>query len=263
MSFPLPLHGGRTIPSFCMSAVSKHATARAAIPPRERLIVALDVPSALDAKRVVAALGDRCTFYKIGLQLIFAGGVALAGELRAQGKKIFLDAKLLDIDETVAKAVAGVVQLKADFLTVHGDAKALRAAVRSRGPAPLKILAVTALTGLDAQDLAAMGFAGGVEDYVMRRVDNALAADADGVIASGLEAAAIRARAGDRLLIVTPGIRSAGAPRHDQKRVVTPKDAIAAGADYLVVGREIVEAPDPRAAADNIHRQIEEALAHP
>ncbi len=217
----------------------------------ERLIVALDLPSTAAARAVVDEIGDAARFYKIGMQLQFAGGLQLAAELIAEGKKIFLDAKLFDIDATIEKAVANVVKMGASFLTVHGNEPTIRAAVRGRGGADLKILSVTVLTSLDHHDLTALGFDCEVGELVLHRAKKAAEAGADGVIASGLEAAAIaRLRnQGHDLLIVTPGIRSAGVGSDDQKRVVTPEMAIAAGADYLVMGRQIVGATDRRAAA--------------
>jgi orotidine-5'-phosphate decarboxylase len=235
-------------------------TSRPELPPRERLIVALDVPDVAQADRLVDRLGDAAVFYKIGMQLQFNGGLDYARRLVDQGKKVFLDSKLYDIDETVALAVANIARMGVSFLTIHGVGATVRAAVRGRGDGPLRLLAVTALTSLDAGDLAELGIAGPVGDYVVRRAQNAAAAGCDGVIASGQEASRIRDVAGDRLLIVTPGIRSAGSAHHDQKRVATPAAAIAAGADYLVVGREVTQSSDPAAAAENVVRQIEAGL---
>ncbi len=231
------------------------------IPLEERLIVALDVPTVEEAERLIGRLGDQIRFYKIGLQLIYAGGLVLAERLAEQGVKIFLDGKLWDIGETVKNGVVNAARLGAAFLTVHGDRQTLRAALEGRGSGQTKILAVTALTSLDAADLADEGIDGNVEDYVLRRVRTALAVGADGVIASPQEIPAIRAVSGGRLLVVAPGIRLAGAGLDDQKRVATPKSAMAAGADHIVVGRPIVRADDPAAAAAAIIGQIREGLA--
>lgn len=230
------------------------------LPPRERLIVALDVPDVAQAEALVDRLGDAAVFYKIGMQLQFTGGLDLARRLIDRRRKVFLDSKLFDIDETVTGSVANIARMGVTFLTIHGVGATVRAAVRGRGESSLRLLAVTALTSLDAADLAELGIDCSVGDYVVRRARNALAAGCDGVIASGQEASRIRDLAGERFLIVTPGIRSAGTAHHDQKRVATPQAAIASGADYLVVGREITQSSDPVAAADNVVRQIEAAL---
>jgi len=232
-----------------------------AIPLNDRLIVALDVPTVAQASALVARLGGAVNFYKIGLQLQYAGGIELACDLKAAGKKIFLDSKLLDIDQTVTGATANIAKLGVDFLTIHGHAPTLRAAVKGRGDSGLRLLAVTVLTSMGADDMAELGTRYTVEEMVLRRAEAALAAGCEGVIASGHEARQIRARAGDKLLIVTPGIRSEGVALDDQKRATTPREAIAAGADYLVVGREILRSPDPGATADAILRQIEAALS--
>ena len=221
----------------------------AAAPIEERLIVALDVPSTEEARAVVDEIGDAVCFYKIGMQLQFANGLQLAEELIAQGKKVFLDAKLFDIDATIEKAVASVVKMGVSFLTVHGNEPTIRAAVRGRGDADLKILSVTVLTSLDHHDIQALGFECDVSELTLHRAKMAAEAGADGVIASGLEVSEIKRLQGQNLLIVTPGIRSAGVSSDDQKRVVTPEMAILAGADYLVMGRQIVAATDRGAAA--------------
>jgi orotidine-5'-phosphate decarboxylase len=232
-----------------------------AIPLADRLIVALDVPTVEEARTLVRKLGASVSFYKIGLQLQYAGGIGLASELKAEGKKIFLDSKLLDIDQTVTVATANIARLGLDFLTIHGYAPTLRAAVKGRGDSGLRLLAVTVLTSMGPADMAELGTRYSVEEMVLRRAQVALDAGCDGVIASGKEAKAIRAMAGDRLLIVTPGIRSGGVTADDQQRPATPRDAIAAGADYLVVGRQILRSPNPAAEAANILAQIEGALA--
>ncbi|MGE0715569.1 MAG: orotidine-5'-phosphate decarboxylase [Alphaproteobacteria bacterium] len=236
------------------------ATARP-IPARDRLIVALDLPTVADAGAMVARIGPAAGFYKIGLQLLFAGGLDLVRRLTGEGHRVFIDAKFLDIPETVRKAVESVARLGATFLTVHADPKTCRAAIAGRGDAPLKLLFVTVLTSVEEADLRAGGVTRPLADLVLDRVDQVLEAGGDGVVAAGAEAAAIRARAGDRLVIVTPGIRPAGAAAQDQKRIATPAGAIAAGADHLVVGRPITEAADPRAAAEAIVREIEATRA--
>ena len=230
------------------------------ISPRDRLIVALDVASVAEAEAMIARLGDSVTFYKIGLQLIFAGGLPLAEKLARADKKIFLDAKLLDIDNTVAGAVGSIAAMGATFLTIHAYPQAMRAAVAARGSFPLKLLAVTVLTSMDEKDIAAAGYAGSVSDLVARRAADARAAGVDGIVASPAEAAAIRGIVGPNVAIVTPGIRPAGTAAGDQKRVAGAAEAIRAGADYLVVGRPITGAADPKAAAEAIVAEIAAAL---
>ena len=218
----------------------------------DRLIVALDVPNVLDGLELAKTLGDAVSFYKIGLGMLTGGGLALANELKQEyGKRIFLDMKFFDIGATVEAAVRGVAQYDLDFLTVHGDPHVVRAAKEGAAGKDLKILAVTILTSLDRADLdASLIKPGDVKDLVLERAANAFEAGADGVIASPQEAALIRAlpQAKGRL-IVTPGVRPAGAALGDQKRVATPAQALADGADHIVVGRPIWAQPDPRAAA--------------
>lgn len=229
----------------------------------DRLVVALDMPSVEEARLLVASLGDTVTFYKVGLELLFAGGLELARDLRRQGKKVFLDMKLLDIGNTVERAVANAAELDITFLTVHGqDLKTLRAAVSGRGGSKVKLLAVTVLTNLSTQDLAQQGSSLSPADLVLRRAEMAYAAGFDGVVASGQEAARIRAATGPNFLIVTPGIRLTGGTTDDQERVMTPDHAIMAGADHLVVGRPITQADDPRLAAGTFVHHIREALAN-
>lgn len=230
------------------------------IPPRDRLIVALDLPTVQAAEAMVVGLGDAASFYKVGLQLIYAGGIPFARDLASAGKKVFLDAKLLDIDNTVAHAVASIAGLGMTFLTVHAYPQAMRAAVAARGEAPLKLLGVTVLTSMDDSDLAAAGYAGRAADLVARRAADARAAGMDGIVASPAEAAAVRAIAGPGLSVVTPGVRPEGSHAGDQKRIATPAAAIRAGADYLVVGRPVTAAPDPKAAAAAIVAEIEHAI---
>jgi orotidine-5'-phosphate decarboxylase len=229
------------------------------------LFVALDLPSVEKARQMVAALDDTVQCYKIGLELLFGGGLEFAQGLKAAGKTIFLDMKLLDIPNTVEKAAANIARIGIDYLTVHGvDRKTLDAAVMGRGSSRLKLLAVTVLTSLDAADLREQGIAGtDPSELVLARARLARDAGFDGVIASGQEAAAVRHAAGEPFLIVTPGIRLADAEvgRGDQARVVTPGAAIAAGATHLVVGRPITAAADPRAAAKRILDDIANAKA--
>lgn len=228
----------------------------------ERLIVALDVRSTEDAERLVARLGTAGRFYKIGYQLIPVGGLDLARRLSAAGKKVFLDFKFHDIGATVERGTASVARLGADFLTVHAEEDCVKGAVAGRADDPrLKILAVTVLTSLDQAALARAGIATPLAELVLKRAETAAECGADGVVASAAEASAIKARFGDRLLVVTPGVRPAGAAAHDQKRVLTPAAALAAGADYLVVGRPIAEADDPQAAARAIVEEMAAAGA--
>ncbi|MFC3613830.1 orotidine-5'-phosphate decarboxylase [Lutimaribacter marinistellae] len=218
----------------------------------DRLIVALDVPNALTGLSMAERLGDAVSFYKIGLGMLTGGGLALANELKQEhGKRIFLDMKLFDISNTVEAAVRGLAQFDLDLLTVHGDPHVVRAAKEGAAGSQTKILAVTILTSLDRDDLdAGLMKPGPVAELVVERAARALEAGADGVIASPQEAAAIRALPqAEGRLIVTPGVRPSGAAKGDQKRIATPADAIASGADHIVVGRPVIQAPDPRAAA--------------
>ena len=228
----------------------------------DRLIVALDVPNALAGLKLAETLGDSVSFYKIGLGMLTGGGLGLANELKAEfGKRIFLDMKLFDIGATVEAAVRGLSQYDIDFLTVHGDPHVVRAAKEGTRGKEMKILAVTILTSLDRSDLDnAMMKDGLIPDLVVERAARAFEAGADGIIASPQEAALIRAlpEANGRL-IVTPGVRPAGAALGDQKRVETPASAIANGADHIVVGRPIWQHKDPRAAAEMILAEIKSA----
>jgi orotidine-5'-phosphate decarboxylase len=223
--------------------------------PRDRLIVALDVPSVVSAEAMVERLGDAVTFYKIGYQLAFAGGLALADNLIRSGKRVFLDLKLHDIGNTVARGVESVARLGATFLTVHAYPQTMHAAVDARGNSGLRILAVTVLTSYDDADLAAAGYDFTVKELVAERAAQARDVGIDGLVCSAEEAAAIKPLAGS-MVLVTPGIRPAGADSGDQKRVMTPARAIAAGADYLVVGRPVLEAANPKAAAEGIVAEI-------
>jgi len=229
--------------------------------PRDRLIVALDVASVDRAETLIQQLGDAVAFYKIGYQLAFAGGLRLAETLVGAGKKVFLDLKLHDIGNTVAKGVESVALIGASFLTVHAYPQTMRAAVAAR-PAGLRILAVTVLTSYDNADLAEAGYVGAVSDLVMRRAMQARETGVDGLVCSAEEAAALRPAIGAQMTLVTPGIRPMGAASGDQKRIMTPAAAIAAGADYLVVGRPILEASNPRGAATAIIAEIATACSH-
>jgi orotidine-5'-phosphate decarboxylase len=232
------------------------------IAPRDRLIVALDMARVDEARALVDRLGGTVTFYKIGLELVMSGGLELTRELESGGKQVFLDMKLLDIGNTVERATRAAADTGAIFLTVHGhDTKTVAAAVAGKRGTKLKVLAVTVLTNLDANDLAEQGVTHSPEDLVLRRARLALAAGCDGIVSSPLEAAHVRAAVGPNAVIVTPGIRLPENSAGDQARVATPQSAIAAGADYLVVGRPITAAKDPRQAAETFVLSIEEALA--
>lgn len=230
----------------------------------DRLIVAMDVPNAVQGLQLAEQLGDAVSFYKIGLGMLTGGGLALANELKHEmGKRIFLDMKLFDIGATVENAVRGLAQFDLDFLTVHGDPYVVKAAKEGAAGKDMKILAVTILTSLDRQDLdGALIKDGAIKDLVLERAGNAFAAGADGVIASPQEAALIRALPeAEGRLIVTPGVRPAGADLGDQKRVATPANAIADGVDHIVVGRPIWQAKDPRAAAQAILNEMKSPQA--
>ena len=224
----------------------------------DRLIVALDVPNLLDGWKIVDALGDTVSFYKIGLGMLTGGGLALANELKERGFKVFLDMKFFDIGATVEKAVAGISQYNFDFLTVHGDPHVVRAAVAGRGNSCTKILAVTILTSLDREDLDdALIKDGNLSDLVIERAHNAFKAGADGIIASPQEAALIRPLPeAVGKLIITPGVRPLGSVFDDQKRVTTPAEAIKNGADHIVIGRPIWDSKNPRNAALKILNEI-------
>jgi orotidine-5'-phosphate decarboxylase len=229
-------------------------------PVKDRLIVALDMPTVEEAQRLVAKLDDAVSFYKVGLELLFAGGLDLAQSLKTHGKRVFLDMKLLDIGNTVERAVANARELGVDFLTVHGhDLKTLRAAVAGRGSSDLKLLAVTVMTNLTAEDVKQQGSRLTPGELVLHRARLAYESGFDGVIASGQEASAIREATGPDFLIVTPGIRLAGSTTDDQERVMTPEHAIDAGANHIVVGRPITQADDPFQAALTFHHHIRQA----
>lgn len=227
---------------------------------REKLIVALDYWSIEEARKLVRDLGDEVSFYKVGLGLQLVGGNEFARELIAEGKRVFLDYKYYDIEETVQRAVAQAAELKITFLTVHGVSSIMKAAVAGRGNSGMKVLGVTVLTSMDAEDIEEMGFECNVQDLVIARAKRALEVGVDGVVASALEAAELRKQTSNKLMIVSPGIRPSGGARHDQKRVATPSDAMRAGADYLVLGRPIYAADNPKAAAQGIIQEMADAL---
>lgn len=229
------------------------------IPARERVIVALDLPDVDSAEKAIWNLGDSVSFYKIGYELVMAGGLALAEELAHGGKKVFLDLKLHDIGNTVMRATERAAKLGVTFLTVHAFPQTMRAAVEGRGDSGLKILAVTVLTSWDDNDLKDAGYAANVPELVARRAAQAEAIGIDGLVCSPAEARDLRQRLGAKMALVTPGVRPAGGEKGDQKRVMTPADAIKAGADYLVIGRPILAAVDPKAAADAIVAEVEQA----
>jgi orotidine-5'-phosphate decarboxylase len=226
---------------------------------RDRLIVALDLPSIEVARGLISKLGDAVSFYKIGYQLGFAGGLEFARELIGQGKQVFVDLKLHDIGNTVEKGVESIAKIGATFLTVHAYPQTMRAAVAGKSGSKLKILAVTVLTSYDDKDLRDAGYGSPVSELVKRRAEQARDIGVDGLVCSPEEAAALRSIAGNKMVLVTPGIRPAGAAAGDQKRIMTPAKAIGAGADYLVVGRPVTEAPDPKAAARSIVEEIAQA----
>jgi orotidine-5'-phosphate decarboxylase len=230
-----------------------------AIAPRDRLIVGLDLPNVDVAEAMIARLGDSVTFYKIGYQLAYAGGLPLVPQLVRAGKKVFVDLKLHDIGNTVARGVESIARLGATFLTVHAYPQTMKAAVEGREGSDLKILAVTVLTSYDDDDLHAAGYRLGVSDLVVARAQQAQVLGVDGLVCSPLEAADVRKIVGLQMKLVTPGIRPASSAAGDQKRIMTPGRAITAGADYLVAVRPIIDAPDPKAAAEAIVAEIAQA----
>jgi len=224
-----------------------------------RLIVPLDVPTADEARALVASLGETVSFYKVGLELFATDGMALARELKGQGKQVFLDWKLHDIGTTVQRAAAAISQSGGDFLTVHGEPQVMAAAVRGRGASGLKILAVTVLTSLADAELEEMGYAETARALVERRIHQAIAAGCDGVVASPHEAALARALGGRDFLVVTPGVRPDWSAKNDQARAATPLDALKAGASHIVCGRPITAANDPQAAALRVAAEMAQA----
>jgi orotidine-5'-phosphate decarboxylase len=225
----------------------------------QRLIVGLDVPTVKEAEDVVRTLDGLVNWYKIGYQLAFAGGLELARSLAASGTRVFLDMKLLDIDNTVAKGVENIAAMGVSMLTLHAYPKAMRAAVEAARGTPLCLLGVTVLTSMDRQDLVDAGYSCDPRTLVMRRAEQAVAAGMGGIVCSAAEAADVRRVVGPDMAVVTPGIRPKGAEAGDQKRVVTPADAIRAGASHLVVARPIIAAPDRRAAAEAILAEMRDA----
>jgi orotidine-5'-phosphate decarboxylase len=228
--------------------------------PRDRLIVGLDLPSVAAAEAMVARLGDSVTFYKIGYQLAYAGGLPLVPQLVRAGKKVFVDLKLHDIGNTVARGVESVAKLGATFLTVHAYPQTMKAAVEGRAGSDLRILAVTVLTSYDDDDLHAAGYRLGVSDMVAARAQQAQVLGIDGIVCSPEESANLRKIVGLQMKLVTPGVRPASSAVGDQKRIMTPGRAIAAGSDYLVAARPVIDAPDPKAAAEAIVAEIAQAL---
>jgi orotidine-5'-phosphate decarboxylase len=221
------------------------------------IIVALDVPNRAEAMRLVRALDGAAGCYKVGMELYAAEGPALARELLAEGNRVFLDLKFYDIPETVKRATAVVAAMGVDLLTVHGSGSVMRAASEGRSGSALKLLAVTVLTSFDADDMADLGYSSPIPDLVELRVRKARQAGIDGIVCSPLEVSRVRAVAGPDALLVTPGVRSAGAEQGDQKRVATPREAIGHGANLLVIGRQITRSPDPRGAALRIVDEIQ------
>jgi orotidine-5'-phosphate decarboxylase len=232
----------------------------AKIAARDRLILALDVPSSTDADRLLDQVSDQIGFVKIGLELYTAAGPDMIRRVIDRGKRVFLDLKFLDIEETVRRATARVAAMGVEFLTVHANRKALGAAVQGRGNSSLKLLAVTVLTNFDSQDLRDMGIQHSVQELVSARALLASEVGCDGVVASGEEAGVLRPKVGPRFMIVTPGVRPAGKGVDDHARVTTPTQTIAAGADYLVIGRPIRDAADPAAAAAAILSEMQAAF---
>lgn len=228
---------------------------------RDRLIVGLDVPTVHDAEKVVEELGDAVSFYKIGHQLVFAGGLDFARALTGAGKHVFLDMKLLDIDNTVAKGVENIAKMGVSMLTLHAYPKAMRAGVEAARGSGLCLLGVTVLTSMDDADLKEAGYSDDAQTLVLRRAAQARDAGMGGIVASAAEAASIRKIIGRDMAVVTPGIRPAGAEKGDQKRVMTPADALKAGASHLVVARPIIAAPDRVAAAQTILQEMQAAIA--
>jgi orotidine-5'-phosphate decarboxylase len=220
------------------------------------LIIALDLETAAEARVLVNTLGDTADFYKVGLELFVSAGMDFVRELKSQGKRVFLDLKMHDISETVKRAVSQVAKVEVDFLTVHAVRPVMLAAAAGRAGSGLKILAVSVLTNLDDHDLATDGHAQTVSELVKLRSRNAMAAGADGIVCSALEVACVRSITGPDMILVNPGVRSAGAAKGDQKRVATPRQALGDGANFLVIGRQVTRAQDPRAEFEKIMEEI-------
>lgn len=225
------------------------------------VIIALDFDNPGPARAIVDTLGDSVDFYKVGMELYAAEGMAFARELAARGKKVFLDLKLYDIGETVKRAVAVVARSGVQFLTIHGSKAIMRAALEGRGDSNLKLLAVTVLTSFNEQDLTDLGYQTPVRDLVALLARAAAECSVDGVVCSPLEVESVRRIVGANIVLVTPGVRSRTAAAGDQKRIATPAEAIAAGSDYLVVGRQVTRAADPKGEVDRIAAEIESATA--
>src|SRR5580704_18557450 len=220
------------------------------------IIIALDVPSADEARSLVREIADAASFYKVGLELYAAAGPDFARELKAEGHRVFLDLKLHDIGETVRRAVAQVTKIGPDFLTVHATDQVMRAAVEGRGQSPLKLLGVGVLTSLDDSDLEKDGYSRSLTDLVELRARNAMAAGMDGIVCSPREVSRVRAITGGKMILLNPGVRSAGSDTGDQKRVATPAEAVAAGADYIVIGRQVTRSGDPRGETLRVLEEI-------
>jgi orotidine-5'-phosphate decarboxylase len=225
------------------------------------LIIALDVSTAAEARGIVDALGDSASFYKVGLELYASAGIDFARRLKQEGHRVFLDLKLYDIGETVRRATANVAQSGVDFLTIHGMRQTMQAATEGRADSSLKLLAVSVLTSIDQQDLLDDGYSCELGTLIDLRARNAMADGVDGIVCSPRDVARVRAITGPRAILVTPGVRSAGAASGDQKRVATPAEAMAGGADYLVIGRQVTRAKDPRAEVMNILEEISSVRA--
>jgi orotidine-5'-phosphate decarboxylase len=231
------------------------------VSPRERLIIALDVASAEEAERLVSRIGEAGVFYKIGMELVYAGGLPLVQRLVGENKKVFVDLKLHDIPNTVERATAQVARLGASFLTIHAYPQTMKAALAGTAGSKLKLLGVTVLTSMNDKDLVEAGYASGVETTVVHRARQAKSRGLAGLVLSPREVRMVRGVVGEHLILVTPGIRPKGSGAGDQKRVMTPAEAIVAGADHIVVGRPVTEAQDPKAAATAIIAEIEGALS--
>ncbi len=229
--------------------------------PRERLIIALDVASTEEAERLVSRIGEAGVFYKIGMELVYAGGLPLVQRLVGENKKVFVDLKLHDIPNTVERATAQVARLGASFLTIHAYPQTMKAALAGAAGSKLKLLGVTVLTSMNDKDLVEAGYASGVETTVVHRARQAKSRGLAGLVLSPREVRMVRGVVGNHLILVTPGIRPKGSGAGDQKRVMTPAEAVAAGADHIVVGRPVTEAQDPKAAATAIIAEIEGALS--
>jgi orotidine-5'-phosphate decarboxylase len=231
------------------------------VSPRERLIIALDVASTEEAERLVSRIGEAGVFYKIGMELVYAGGLPLVQRLVGENKKVFVDLKLHDIPNTVERATAQIARLGASFLTIHAYPQTMKAALAGAAGSKLKLLGVTVLTSMNDKDLVEAGYASGVETTVVHRARQAKSRGLTGLVLSPREVRMVRGVVGNHLILVTPGIRPKGSGAGDQKRVMTPAEAVAAGADHIVVGRPVTEAQDPKAAATAIIAEIEGALS--